>query len=191
MVITLENFKETLQLISIAIAIIILLCGPLFTMYINRFKYGKDKIGAHYDWTCYNGLAEGIGNVTILNMKDKPLIIFEMYALDRGVIINLKKFNPPLIVKGLESISIPIRPVSARYVNNQSFIWELPAGEPTNFDIIVSTQKRIITCKRWSPKSVIYNKVIKKGLKLAENHSNNMHIDSVLTSVDQLKGREN
>ena len=67
----------------------------------------------------YKLSATRIESLVLSNLKDKPLPIFSIYAvIDRDISIQVQKFDPPLILKGLESLSIKTDPVSAYYIGS-------------------------------------------------------------------------
>ncbi len=66
--------------------------------------------------------APGLSDIVITNCKDKPLIVHALYTIiDRHILVVLKEFSPPLVVKGLESASIVCDPVSSYRVGDDPF----------------------------------------------------------------------
>jgi hypothetical protein len=66
--------------------------------------------------------APHLSNIVLTNCKDKPLIVHALYIIvDRHVLLPLKEFDPPLVVKGLESTVIESEPASSYHVGGHPF----------------------------------------------------------------------
>lgn len=66
--------------------------------------------------------APHLSNIVLTNCKDKPLIVHALYIIvDRHVMFPLKEFEPPLVVKGLESTVIESEPASSYHVGGHPF----------------------------------------------------------------------
>lgn len=75
--------------------------------------------------------APHITNIALTNCKDRPLIVHALYLVaNRHVLVPLKEFNPPLVVKGLESALVECRPVTSYHVGEHPFEFDfLDVGE--------------------------------------------------------------
>ena len=83
------------------------------------------------------------------NNKDKPVTIFEIYAvLDNDIAFSIDKIDPPMILKSLETISISAKPYSALYIGEQP--WEPDPLFNGKLTIYLSTPVGIVKCKNAS-----------------------------------------
>jgi hypothetical protein len=123
-----------------------------FTIYFFWKKLGH-KVAASYSWRVGPLIASGIGTVTLINMKDRPLAILEIYAVMDNLSFKLKEFDPPLILKAMEAVSVKADIVSKRYLGREVYDWKPPAGKPADVDIFLSTASKTIKCHRQGPPS--------------------------------------
>ena len=90
--------------------------------------------------------ATRIGNIVLSNIKDKPVPIFAIYAtINRHISLKIEEFNPPLILKGLESLSVETTPVSNYYIGMDEY--EPSFMMPEKVELYVISVGRIIKCK--------------------------------------------
>lgn len=81
--------------------------------------------------------ASRMSDIVITNCKDKPLIIHALYTIiDRHILVILREFSPPLVVKGLESAPIVCDPVSSYHVGDDPF--EFSFNSDAEFYIITT-----------------------------------------------------
>lgn len=113
-------------------------------------------------------IAPGIGSVTLINKKDRPVAIFSIDAVMGNVSIGLKELNPPLILKAMEAATVEIEPVSKRHLGDDVYEWKLPRGEPAEINIYLSTSFKTIKCHRDGPPSHM-GFAIKRGLRSVTN----------------------
>jgi hypothetical protein len=75
--------------------------------------------------------APRLTDIALTNCKDRPLIVHALYIIvDRHILVPLKEFSPPLVVKGLESALIECDPVSSYSVGEHPFEFDfLNVGE--------------------------------------------------------------
>jgi hypothetical protein len=59
-------------------------------------------------------------------MKDRPLAIFSIHAVMDNLSFHLKEFDPPLILKAMETVNVEAETVSKRYLGNDVFEWKNP-----------------------------------------------------------------
>lgn len=97
--------------------------------------------------------ATRINNIVLSNLKDKPIPIFSIYAIiNKDISIQVEKFDPPLILKGLESLSINTSPVS--YYTIGSDIYDPDFMSPQSLDIYLISTGKPIKCKITTPPSI-------------------------------------
>ncbi|MDR6581633.1 hypothetical protein [Pseudomonas extremaustralis] len=75
--------------------------------------------------------APRLTDIALTNCKDRPLVVHALYIIvDRHILVPLKEFSPPLVVKGLESALIECDPVTSYHVGEHSFEFDfLNIGE--------------------------------------------------------------
>jgi hypothetical protein len=105
--------------------------------------------------------ANQITNIVLANEKDKPITIFEIQAvMDNDISFSVDKFDPPIVLKSLETITISAKPYSELYIGDQQ--WE-PDALSFGFgkiDLYLSTPGKIIKCRNIShPDSNKLNKL--------------------------------
>lgn len=113
------------------------------TLLLGWKKVGnKALITYSASWDQYT--ASGLSDIALTNCKDKPLVVHAIYiVIDRHILVPLKEFRPPLVVKGLESASIECDPVSAYYVGHEPFEFDFL----NNGEIYITTAGGRIKCE--------------------------------------------
>lgn len=100
-----------------------------------------------------------ITSLSITNLKDKPLIIYEINVLFKtsNSYFRLQKFDPPLVIKGLEATSFEPEKYSELEIEPNPFL-ELNL----KIDLILITESSAIKCKTAkSPESIVFRKMKK------------------------------
>lgn len=111
-------------------------------------RAGVNKIGhkAIYQATITHSKnrVSQISNLTIANLKDKPLVVYEvvLHFKDAGSYIILKTFSPPLVIKNFEATSITPEPYSSISIDPNP----LDAFNP-KLEIALVTESKIVICK--------------------------------------------
>lgn len=138
-----------------------------FTLYLSWKKIGYD-IRAQIVWSVGPLVAPGISSVTLCNMKDRSIVVFDMHAAQDGKSFLLAEFSPPLILKALEATTIAIQPVSARYLGAEKIDWSWPLDSRNDLSILLSTNGRTLMCGNLNAESRL-GYAHKKGLRLVVN----------------------
>src|SRR3989339_311629 len=91
-------------------------------------------------------IASGINYVDLTNLKDRPMAIYAIYAvLNEDISFEVDKFEPPLILKSLESMRIETQPYSQLMLGVDTFIPDfLP---PNHIDLYLVLAEKIIKCQ--------------------------------------------
>lgn len=93
--------------------------------------------------------ASRITHVDLSNLKDRPMAIHSIYAVVNDEIsYELDKFEPPLILKALESLRIETRPYSRLRLGAEKY--EPDFVLPNRIDIYLVLSDRMIKCERGS-----------------------------------------
>jgi hypothetical protein len=142
-----------------------------FTIYFFWKKLGH-KVAASYSWRVGPLIASGIGTVTLINMKDRPLAIFEIHAEMDNLSFKLKEFDPPLILKAMEAVSVKADIVSKRTLDREVYDWKPPDGKPADVDIFLSTASKTIKCRRQGPPLSRLRFAMKRKLHLIVDETN-------------------
>ncbi|MGH2420774.1 hypothetical protein EJ576_05490 [Pseudomonas sp. C 49-2] len=143
-----EFFGAVKEFLKIAPGLILL---PL-TGYL-AWKKINNKILVSFSTYHSRTSATRIGNVVFSNLKDKPVPIFSVYAIiDRHISIKVEEFNPPIILKGLESLSIETSPVSNYYIGADEY--EPSFMSPQKIELYVTSIGRPIKCKLTNSHSI-------------------------------------
>ncbi|UVL41763.1 hypothetical protein LOY55_06565 [Pseudomonas sp. B21-040] len=101
------------------------------TLMLAWKKFGNKAL-VTYSLTHNLYMAPRLTDIALTNCKDRPLIVHALYIIvDRHILVPLKEFSPPLVIKGLESALIECDPVSSYSVGEHSFefdfqhVWEI------------------------------------------------------------------
>jgi hypothetical protein len=145
-----------------------------FTLFFAWSRIGY-KVAANHTWRVGRRSASGPSRVTLVNMKDRPIAIFGIHAVADNLSFNLKNCDPPLILKGMESMNVDVDDVSARYVGDQIYDWKPPELSGIELTIYLSTSDKIVRCRRAGPPTQF-------GYALANN------LTSVVNSIQKFNG---
>jgi len=141
-----------------------------FTLYFALMRLGY-RVAATYTWGNRRLTAPGITAITLMNLKDRPVAIFEAHAVMEGKSLSLKKFDPPFILKGMEAANITIEPVSAYSLGNEPYEWKDPiTNKGQRIDIYLATSGRNIKCLKRGPSSHL-RIIRKKNLQMISKHT--------------------
>ncbi|MDR2875398.1 MAG: hypothetical protein LBV44_05660 [Methylobacillus sp.] len=92
-----------------------------FSAYFIWRKIGN-SIGVSFSYGMGGFSANRIISIVFTNRKDKPLPIFSAFLLiNKDLLIPVEKFNPPLVLRGLEVMQIETSPFSTYYLGNEKF----------------------------------------------------------------------
>jgi hypothetical protein len=116
-----------------------------FTIYFFWKKIGQ-KISASYSWRSELLVASGIGTITLINLKDRPVVIFSAHAVMDKFWFNLKRFDPPLILKPMEAVNIESDIVSKYEIGDETLEWKDPMDKKRPITIYLSTSNKTIKC---------------------------------------------
>lgn len=96
------------------------------------------------NWSIDSG--HRISEILINNLKDKPLPVFAItFVLNRDQSIVIKKFDTPVIIKGLESFIYTTEEVTDYYINGEAV--SMSFSNFRNIEIYVTTTSKIVKCK--------------------------------------------
>jgi hypothetical protein len=123
-----------------------------FSLYFAWKKIGIN-VAASFSVKSDRITASRISEVVLVNYKDKPITIFAIYAIiENDVYWEVDKFDPPIILKPLESCRIETKPYSELYLGIEryepGFISDIM--KQNKVDIYIATSYKIFKCKRIS-----------------------------------------
>lgn len=122
------------------------------TLFLGWKKIGN-KVNVSFSWDTGRITANRISNLVVTNLKDKPVTIHEVHlTIDRHIVVPVQKLNPPLVVKGLESVVIEPEPVSSHSIGDQDY--ELVRKPGQLLEMYLTTQDGLIKCKIVAPPSI-------------------------------------
>lgn len=112
-----------------------------------------------------------ISNLTIANLKDRPLVVYEVLALfkEQKAFLSLHKFNPPLVIKNLEATSFAPEEFSSLSLQSNPFENVRP-----NFGISLVTDRDVVHCKPAKIEASLINKYL-KGMSAVAKHSSRIN----------------
>ena len=124
----------------------------LFSLFFAIQKIGS-KVLITYSVGMNQLNEERIDNLTLINKKNKPVIVFSIQVvIDDHLVVEVEKFEPPLILKPLESVHIETTPVSHYYIGSEK--WEADLSLRKKQDVYLITESNKIKCKVISSPSI-------------------------------------
>lgn len=94
--------------------------GALLGIWLAMTKVGH-RIAESHTWEQDRFLGEGITRVTLTNLKDRSVPIFELVAVVGNVVVPLHKFNEPLVLKSYDSVQVDIPLVSQHRLGDKPY----------------------------------------------------------------------
>lgn len=115
------------------------------SFYLAWKKLGV-SVSASYTINFGRLTASRIGSIVLYNNKDRPVPIYAVHAMiNRDIVYEVDKFDPPLILKPLEALSITTSEYSSLYLANGLFE---PQFSPADLvEIYLETPDRMLLCK--------------------------------------------
>jgi hypothetical protein len=141
--VTLET--DFLQIINTYFRPILLLIGSIFTIYFAIQKIGN-KVTARYEFSnsCY--AAEHISKVVLSNKKDKTISIWSIYGIfESQYQYELKKFDPPIVLKPYDTISLSLPKYTSLNVNGDNYEPNFLFG---NTSLYLDIGSGLLKCKK-------------------------------------------
>src|SRR5208282_1879475 len=116
-----------------------------FSIYF-AWKKIWNKVAASITISSELTVAPRISSVVLRNMADKPLTVFEIYAvLNNDVYFQVEQFDPPIVVKPLESIQIETKPYSRLILGSES---PEPSLTPSmKIELYLVLARKVVKCK--------------------------------------------
>lgn len=116
-----------------------------FSFYLAWKKIGID-VAASFTVCSDRITAERISEVVLVNLKDKPIAVFAIYAvIGDDISWEVDKFDPPIILKPLESSLIETKPYSELYLDAEKYEPDFILN--AKIDIYIATSHKILKCK--------------------------------------------
>ena len=115
------------------------------SLYLAWKKIGI-KVTASYTTQHQRIVAPRISKVVLMNQKDKALTVFAIYAvMDREITWEIDKFDPPIVLKPLESTCIETQPYSQLTLGADNF--EPEFIPPYNIEIYIVLSHKVVKCE--------------------------------------------
>lgn len=130
---------------------------PGIAIFPLSFYLAWKKIGASVSCSITIQLkrtsARRISDVVLTNNKDKPITIFAIQAvIDNDTTFVVEKYDPPFVLKSLETATLNTKPYSTLMVGNSK--WEPEFMVPQKIDIYLVTPTKVVKCKMASHPSL-------------------------------------
>lgn len=139
--------------------------GVLVTIVLANKKWGNKAI---FKATLQHAINRPgrISNISIANLKDKPLVVYEVLAqfpkLKR--FISLQKFDPPLVIKGLEATSFKPEEYSSLSIEPNPF-----SEININMTLLLVTESSTVKCKGSLPSEALIHKKLKGWVQISKS----------------------
>lgn len=148
-----EYFLCFIEFLNVYFRPILLVIGSCLAIYLGVQKFGS-KITAQYTVSDSTYTTQHISNIVLTNKKDKPQSIWAIFALfNKDYQLELDKFNPPLILKPYESISIKLPEYSSLSIGGDEYKPDF-FGEVA---IYADVGERLLKCSEQNKKDVLSN----------------------------------
>ena len=137
-----EFLKDIIALTETIVRPFLLVVASIFSVIFSWRKIGQ-KIEVTYRIGFEAFSHPRILSLTLNNCKDKPVPLYSIYAVFEGEHwLELDKFEPPKILKPLETISIKTPEFSKLYIGND----QIKPNLRGHIDFYIETSKKLIKC---------------------------------------------
>lgn len=141
--------------------------GVIITLFAASKKWGNKAI---YYATISKTLNRPtrITSLSIANLKDKPLIIYELHIRFNNSkhYFCLQKFEPPIVIKGLEATTIEPDAYSSLSIEPNPFN---DLDIDIDIDLFLVTERAVVKCKEASPPGNLVRKYMKNFSELTKS----------------------
>ena len=150
-----------------------------FAIYFAIQKFGN-KVSAQYTVSMDLYTSEHISNIVLSNKKDKTLNIWSVHALfEKEYQLELDKFDPPLILKPYESVSVSLPKYSSASIGSDVFN---PDFMSPHLEIYADIGDKLLKCSQHSKKDQLKNfKHISKQNTQFNGHIYNDRVSYILS----------
>ncbi|MCZ4328515.1 hypothetical protein [Castellaniella denitrificans] len=124
-----------------------------FTLYFAWTKIGC-KVDVKVTYGGNRHSAYGIKEITLINRKDKSIAIFEAFAASSDMVLTLRTFSPPLVLKAYEAVNIEVQEASAYYVGDQE-VDLLSQIDDLQLNVFLATPSKLVKCRPHDVSSAI------------------------------------
>jgi len=102
----------------------------------------SSSFSVHHERT----LPPRIGAIMLTNQKDKPVTIFSIHAMiGKSIFYEVDHFDPPMILKPLESLQLTPKPYSNLYLGADRYKPDF--GSADNVELYIAIPNKIIRCQ--------------------------------------------
>ena len=131
---------------------LLILVTSSFAIYFACKKLGN-SVAVQYSVSHEGFSAPRINQVILSNNRDKPVSIYSLYAtFDNDVLLELKKFSPPEILKPYETIGVFTDQYSKLRIDNDEF-----SPNFLDAEIWVESADKVIKCKARKRSNLLKN----------------------------------
>lgn len=138
-----------------------------FTMYFAWKKLGV-KVTASITTGYERTVAPRISDVVLINIKDKPVTVFAIYATIGDIYWELDKFDPPIVLKSLESTRLGMNPYSELWLDSGKY--EPDFLKANDIKIFLVLSHKVVKCKMVTHPNLMHFPAF-KGYRNACKHS--------------------
>lgn len=115
-----------------------------FTVYLAWKKVGVN-VTASISSRHERAVASRISEVVLINLKDKPITVFGIYAVcNEKIYWEIDRYDPPIVLKSLESTRIETKPYSTLRLGAEKYN---PDFLSDKIQIVLVTPHKVVKCK--------------------------------------------
>lgn len=144
-----------------------------------------DKVAVSYTIHHHRLSASRIDHLSIFNLKDKPIVIYGIYAiLDKSLVIPIEKFETPIIIGGLETKLIRTTPFS--FMTMGGTIYDTTQITNHLIEIYISTPNKNIKCRTIPPANSFFLNKFKSypvGIKATNKYNGIVYNDKAAFGI--------
>lgn len=141
---TWETLKQIVSFFDAYIRPIFFFIATTLAIHLGFLKIGSKVLATYSFGSASKFSTSQIISITFKNKKDKPISILSIYAvISKKYKLNLLTNDPPIILKGLEAVSIAIPQYSKAIIGES----ELSHEHIHDIQIYISSGDGVIKCK--------------------------------------------
>ncbi len=150
------------------------------------------KITASYTFGMERTIAPRITEVIVMNHKDRSFTVFAIYAvMDQEICWEIDRFEPPLVLKPLESTRIETNPYSELMLGGETF--EPEFMPPNNIDLYLVLSDKVVKCATVSHptlQNIPALQHFRRAIKQTKRFNNIVYNDRAAYAITYLMGSE-
>ena len=172
------ELTQAIDFINLYFKPLFLVISSIFGIYFTIQKIG-DKVEIIFETSKGQFSKTRISNIVLTNKKNKLINIWSINAVfNKELKLNLDEFNPPLILKPHESLSLTLPDYSNLNINGEDYKFSMLQK---NIEVYIDSGDKCITCikKSKNNNNSVYTQISKEIYKF-NAHTYNEYVSYIL-----------